>query len=216
MSLRDRFTQEFWDERYGRHAHLWSGRPNPQLVAEVSRLTPGTALDVGCGEGGDAIWLARQGWTVTGVDISPVGLQRAAAHARDVAPDLDQQITWRQADLFADDAQPFSTYDLVNSQYLHLLPELRERSVQRMAAAVAPDGTLLLVSHHPADLAIPGLRPNVPELFYTPEELVAQLDPAAWEIVTAAAPARQATHHQDGTTVTVHDTVLNARRTARP
>jgi SAM-dependent methyltransferase len=216
MSLRDRFTREFWDERYGHTGRLWSGRPNAQLVAEVSGLTPGTALDVGCGEGGDAIWLAQQGWTVTGADVSPVGLERAAANARDAAPDLAEHITWYQADLFADEAEPFGTYDLVNSQYLHLLPELRERSIHRLGAAVAPGGTLLLVSHHPADLEIPGLRPHVPELFYTPDELAAHLDPTEWEIVTAAGRARQAKHHGDGSTVTVHDTVLSARRTARP
>jgi len=212
MSLRDRFTREFWDERYGTRQHLWSGRPNAQLVAEVSGLTPGTALDVGCGEGGDAIWLAQQGWTVTGVDVSPVGLARAAEHAREVMPDLASAIVWRETDLFADDAEPLGTFDLVTSQYLHLLPEVRDRTVDRLAAAVAPAGHLLLVTHHPSDLEIPGLRPNNPELFYTADELAAHLDPAHWDIITAGAPARQATHHTTGEPITIRDTVLHARR----
>src|ERR1700761_7782455 len=70
-----------WDERYAGEGKVWSGRPNPQLVAEVSGIEPGTALDVGCGEGGDVIWLAEQGWRVTGADFSANGLARAARHA---------------------------------------------------------------------------------------------------------------------------------------
>src|ERR1039458_7951812 len=80
------FTEQFWDERYRSRDHLWSGQPNQRLVEEVAGAAPGHALDVGCGEGGDAIWLARQGWTVTGVDVSSVALQRAAAHAAQDLP----------------------------------------------------------------------------------------------------------------------------------
>ena len=77
------FEPPSWEERYSGEETFWSGNPNPQLVAEVSRLTPGTALDVGCGEGGDVIWLARQGWQVTGADFSANGLARAARHAEE-------------------------------------------------------------------------------------------------------------------------------------
>ena len=77
----EEFTPEFWDARYGAIDRLWSGNPNPQLVAQVADLDPGTALDVGCGEGADAIWLASQGWQVTAVDVSKVALRRGAEQA---------------------------------------------------------------------------------------------------------------------------------------
>jgi SAM-dependent methyltransferase len=208
---RVRFTAEFWDERYRSRDQLWSGQPNQRLVQEVGPLAPGRALDVGCGEGGDAIWLASQGWTVTGADVSSVALERAATHAAHAGPEIADQITWRQADLFTD--QPFSLgeFDLVTSLYLHMPPGVREVTVARLTAAVAPGGALLMVSHHPSDLQIPGLRPPLPELFYTAEELVEALDSGAWEIVTAAAPARTASG-PDGDPVTIRDTVLHARR----
>jgi SAM-dependent methyltransferase len=205
------FTREFWDERYGGSESVWSGHPNPQLVAQASALAPGSALDVGCGEGADAIWLAERGWTVVGVDVSPVGLDRAADHAAQAGAVIAARIDWREADLFAEDVEPFGAYELVNSQYLHLPPEVRERGLGRLAASVAPGGSLLIVSHHPSDLEIPGLRPNVPELFYTASELAAGLDPARWEIVVAAAPERSV-NGPETHPVTVHDAVLHARR----
>jgi len=207
------FTQDFWDNRYSGHRHVWSGRPNPHLVAETSGLTPGRALDVGCGEGADAIWLAGQGWEVTGADISPVGLERAAGNARGAGAEIAQRITWRRIDLFAPDAEWTSpgSHQLVSSQYLHLLPESRRQSMQRLADAVAPRGDLLVCAHHPSDLEIPGLRPHMPELFCTPDELAAHLDAAEWEIVTAAAPEREV-NGPEGTPVTIRDTVLHARR----
>jgi SAM-dependent methyltransferase len=211
MSANEMFTQEFWDQRYGGHEHVWSGRPNPHLVEHASALAPGRALDVGCGEGADAVWLAERGWTVTAVDISPVGLERAAGHAREAGPTIAERITWQHSDLFAQDTVPFGAYELVTSQYLHMPPDVRERALGRLAGAVAPGGRLLVVSHHPLDLEIPGLRPNVPELFYTASELAAQLDPSQWEIVLEAAPERTARPH-GGDPVTIHDAVLVGRR----
>src|SRR5882724_9759517 len=72
---------EYWEGRYQEHDHIWSGKPNALLVREVAALPPGAALDLGCGEGGDAIWLAQQGWRVTAVDISATALRRGADHA---------------------------------------------------------------------------------------------------------------------------------------
>ena len=82
------YTPEFWDERYSSADRIWSGNPNPHLVTVAAHLTPGTALDVGSGEGADAIWLASHGWTVTAIDISQVALDRSAAHRRRPARQL--------------------------------------------------------------------------------------------------------------------------------
>jgi SAM-dependent methyltransferase len=209
MNRLDMFTQAFWDDRYSGRTHVWSGRPNPHLITEVSELAPGRAIDVGCGEGGDAIWLAQQGWTVTGVDISPVGLSRAAARA--VEAGVEGAVAWLQADLFAPGAPRLGTFDLVTSQYLHLAPEVRELGLDRLASWVAPGGSLLVVSHHPSDLEIPGLRPNVPELFYTASELASGLERDRWEIVAEAEPQRTV-DGPEGRPVTVRDAVLHARR----
>ncbi len=211
MADLQRFSREFWDRRYSSHDHVWSGRPNLHLVAEVQGLAPGRALDVGCGEGADVLWLAQRGWTVTGTDVSPVALRKAAAHVADTAPELSGQISWREIDLFAEDMEPLGEYDLVSSQYVHMPSEVRSRARGRLTAAVAAGGHLLLVSHHPSDLEIPGLRPPEPEMFYTPEQLVEMLDGGVWEVLTASAPQREG-RDRAGNPVTVRDTVLFARR----
>jgi SAM-dependent methyltransferase len=211
MTSLERFTQEFWDERYRTHHQLWSGQPNSHLVAEAGDLTPARALDVGCGEGADAIWLARRGWEVTGADVSVVGLERAHANGAAAGPEVAARLTWRRVDLFAEEWEPLGAYELVNSQYVHFPPEVRERALGRLADAVRVGGDLLVVTHHPSDLQIPGLRPNLPELFCTPAELAEGLDADRWEIITAAEPERTASG-PDHQPVTIRDTVLHARR----
>ncbi|MGW4384876.1 methyltransferase domain-containing protein [Kitasatospora sp. NPDC004531] len=135
---------EFWENRYGESEQIWSGRPNASLTREAADLAPGHALDLGCGEGGDAIWLAQQGWQVTAVDISQVALDRAAARA--AAAGVSDRISWRRTDLAH--AFPTGSYDLVSAQFLHSPAEFpRERVLRHAAAAVAPGGTLLIVSH---------------------------------------------------------------------
>src|ERR1700730_7897302 len=112
-------SQDFWDARYGSAEAIWSGNPNPQLVAEVADLVPGTALDVGSGEGADAIWLASRGWQVTGIDISPVALERAAQLAAAAGETIADHITWQQADVMVWDPAP-KQFDLVSAQFIHL------------------------------------------------------------------------------------------------
>lgn len=198
--------EAFWNERYRSTGALWSGRPNPQLVAEAADLTPGTALDVGCGEGADALWLAERGWRVTGVDIATVALQRAADHARQAGV----EVTWLHADLL-DWVPPPSAYDLVSAQFLHLPPGQRATLHDRLADAVAPGGSLLIVGHHPSDLHTTAPRPPASELFFTAGEIAAALDPERWDIVVGEARPRESVD-PEGRTVTVHDTVLRARR----
>jgi SAM-dependent methyltransferase len=94
--------EAFWEEMYRSRTAAWSGRPNPQLVTETADLPPGTALDVGCGEGADAVWLAQRGWQVTAIDISPTALRRARANEAEAGPEVADRITWLRVDLTAD------------------------------------------------------------------------------------------------------------------
>ncbi|GGM40862.1 class I SAM-dependent methyltransferase [Dactylosporangium sucinum] len=200
------FTEDYWEQRYRSRGALWSGRPNAHLVSDVAGLEPGAALDVGCGEGADAIWLARRGWRVTGADISPTALERAAEHARAAGVEA----TWVRADVLSWVPEP-GRYDLVTAGFVHVPAGLREPLFARLAEAVAPGGTLLIAGHHPSDVGVVP-RPDVPELFFTADELAAALDPGAWEVQAADARPRTVAHPEHGGEVTIHDAVLRARR----
>lgn len=206
------FGQDFWDERYRSAPRVWSGDPNPQLVAEIAGRPPGRALDVGCGEGADAIWLARGGWEVVAADISGVALERGARHARDSGPDVPARIEWRHVDLLASPPEPES-FDLVSAQFMQLPPEPRARLFTGLMASVRPGGTLLVVGHHLSDLAAGVRRPPMPELFYSPDEIAALLDDS-WTVDAGTVRPRAASN-PDGAEVTVHDTVLVATRRDR-
>jgi SAM-dependent methyltransferase len=131
-----------WDARYCESGQAkWSGRPNGRLVAEVAGLTPGRALDVGCGEGADAIWLAKHGWTVTAVDVSAVAVSRAQEAARKAGVAVD----WIRGDVLTT-ALPASSFDLVSMQY-PALPKVGEQAVRELLDVVCPGGVLLAVYH---------------------------------------------------------------------
>jgi SAM-dependent methyltransferase len=133
-----------WDARYGeRDEAIWSGQPNGRLVAEVAGLSPGRALDVGCGEGADAIWLARSRWTVTAIDISGVAVRRArtAAELAGVA------VEWICGDAALRTAFPSNCFDLVSMQYPALPKAAGEAAVRSLLDAVRPGGLLLAVYH---------------------------------------------------------------------
>ncbi|ANB09982.1 SAM-dependent methyltransferase [Streptomyces ambofaciens] len=135
---------EFWEARYRDTGRVWSGRPNELLVREASGLAPGTALDLGCGEGADAVWLAARGWRVTGVDISGTALERAAGHAADAG--VGDRVAWERHELGR--SFPEGSFDLVSAHYLQSPVPLDQQTVLREAArAVAGGGTLLLVLH---------------------------------------------------------------------
>ncbi|MFE4544759.1 SAM-dependent methyltransferase [Arthrobacter sp. NPDC056727] len=216
-----------WDEMYRSRPRVWSGLPNPQLVAEAAGLEPGTALDLGCGEGADALWLAEQGWTVTAVDVSAVALERAAQHAADSA--AGRRITWLQRDL--DAWAPEEQFDLVSAQFLHSTEAPWQRPHRVAAEAVRPGGTLLIVGHHPDGL--PPWRSigesshadghshsdedsashTGPGMLFTAEQAAAELGiaPPAWRLDVAASRERNATG-PDGQSAVLADAVLRATR----
>jgi SAM-dependent methyltransferase len=204
------YTREFWDDRYGSTDRLWSGNPNPQLVAQTAGLRPGTALEAGCGEGADAIWLAIQGWTVTAVDVSQVAIERGAGHAAAADEEAAARISWQREDLKTWDPGTHG-YDLVSAQFMHMPSPTYEDMCRRLAGAVRPGGTLLIVGHHPDDMHQNLGRAGHPGSFPAPEQLAALLDAASWEIAVADAVRRPAAD-LDGQPVTVTDTVLRAVR----
>jgi SAM-dependent methyltransferase len=204
------FGQDAWEERYRAAAAVWSGRPNAALVAEAADLPAGSALDIGCGEGADVLWLAGRGWRVTGVDFSATALQRAAEHAAAQGPEVAGRTGWLQADLTGW-RPPAEAFDLVSAHYFHLPPEPRRALFAALAAAVAPGGTLLIVGHHADDLHTSMHRPDIPEMFWTAEEVAAELDPARWELVVVETRPRTGTD-PEGREVTISDAVLRARR----
>jgi SAM-dependent methyltransferase len=138
----DGVTAADWDDRYRERAALWSGNPNGALVADVTGLSPGRALDVGCGEGADAIWLAERGWIVTGLDISAVAIERAQAAGAGRGVD----VSWIVGDLATVDI-PARSYDLVSLQYAPLLRGDDYAVARTLLAAVAPGGTFLVAGH---------------------------------------------------------------------
>jgi len=202
--------EDFWDARYRSSPALWSGHANPQLVAEAAGLTPGAALDVGCGEGADAIWLAEHGWQVTAVDLSSVALERGAAQASEVGSAVADRITWLHADL-TEWVPGAATYDLVSAQFLHLPRDQREPIHRRIAQSVAPGGILLVVGHHVSDLQTTIARPQAAELFFAPGEVGASLVADAWVVLVDEDRPRE-TLDSDGNSVTVRDSVLKAQR----
>lgn len=201
--------QEFWDSRYAEHDHFWSGNPNTVLVREVSGLTPGAALDLGCGEGADAVWLAGQGWHVTAVDISPVALDRAAEHATQAG--VADRITWQQHNLAT--SFPNGTYDLVSAQFLHSPNEMlpREDILHAAARAVAPGGVLLIEGHS----GFPSWEDDPdPEVhFPTPAEVLTSLDlpEGAWEVLVNEEHER-IQNDPDGQPTTRTDNTLKLHR----
>lgn len=205
--LRAALTEEFWDAKYEGSRRVWSGKPNQRLVEQVGDLTPGRALDVGCGEGADAIWLAQHGWDVTAVDVSTVALDRTAEHA--IEAGVDDHIEVGVHDVMADSPHlKRRGYDLVAVHFLHVPRRDFNRVYRHIAAAVAPGGRLLVVAHHPDDVET-GVRPSHgPGLLFPPEQLVGALGDG-WQVEVADAPTRE--QETDEGAMQVRDTVVRLR-----
>jgi len=197
-------VQRAWDERYADRERVWSGQPNSTLITEIHDLRPGRVLDVGCGEGADAVWLAENEWDVTALDVSRVALDRAEHHAqlRGV------RVNWLHAGLVEAALAPGS-FDLVSAQYPALLRTADSAAERALIGAVAPGGVLLVV-HHPAPTAAEAAAHGFhPDDYVGPGDVAALLDPG-WVIeVDETRPRHVATgagaHHTE-------DVVLRARR----
>lgn len=195
--------QAAWNQRYSGPDLVWGAGPNRFAAEELAALTPGRAIDLGAGEGRNAIWLAERGWRATGVDFSAAGLARAARLAAERGVDVD----WVQADLL--DYQPApGSYDLVLIAYLHLPPSALARVFRAAAAAVAPGGTLLVIGHDRDNIAGGyGGPPDIDRL-YSPELVAAALDGL---VVSRAEQVGRTVQAPDGEHTAI-DTLVRAHR----
>ncbi|SNC63568.1 Methyltransferase domain-containing protein [Kytococcus aerolatus] len=178
-------SAEHWDEMYAEGTR-WSGHPNEALTAEAAGLAPGRALDVGCGEGADAVWLAQQGWEVTALDIS----QHAVEHTLAAADRAGVRVTGVASPLQEAELEA-GRFDLVVAMYPVLQRTAEQVAERRLAELVAPGGTLLFVHHviDPADTHEGGFDPT---RFLTPDAVRDRLGPE-WEVVTDELRTRHVT-----------------------
>ncbi|HEV3187229.1 MAG TPA: class I SAM-dependent methyltransferase [Acidimicrobiales bacterium] len=201
----DHAVRASWDSRYADRDQMWSGQPNGALVVEVAGLSPGRMLDVGCGEGADAVWLAKGGWDVTALDVSGVALERAASHARDA----DVDIHWIHAGL-AEAKLPLRSFDLVSAQYPALLRTPDAAAERALLAAVAPGGVLLVVHHAGMDTQAAHDGGFDPADYVWPSMIADHLD-ETWEIEINEQRPRNAPESGAGARP-IDDVVLRARR----
>ncbi len=195
--------REDWNRRYGEAGQLFGVDPNRFLVAEVDGLVPGRALDLACGAGRNAVWLAERGWTVTGVDFSDVALE----HARRLSAARGVEVEWVQADV-REWTPPAAAYDLVAILYLQVPAEERRVVHGRAAAAVAPGGTLLVVGHDRENLVSGSGGPQDLRVLLDAEEVAGDLDGLAVE------KAEQVLRPVEGERDAI-DTLVRASRTPR-
>ena len=169
-------SRERWNRRWAGERASAATTPSTFLIAETESLPPGRALDVACGAGRNAVWLARRGWRVTGVDFSEVALRAA----RDLAAGSGVEIEWVEADAVTW-APPGRAYDLVTVMYLQLPAHERQVALAHAAAAVRPGGTLLVVGHDRLNLTEGSGGPTQADVLFTPDDVVAEIGDLAIE-----------------------------------
>ena len=182
------YDREFWEQLWARTLRERGGDvarrpPNAHLTAEVSDLSPGVALDAGCGHGSEALWLAAQGWQVTAVDFSAAALGHGQATAEAAGADVAVRVDWVEADLANWTPQP-GRYDLVVCLYVHVAGSVAEM-VRRMGSGVAVGGTLFVVGHRPVDPATGAATPAAGQQQVSVDGARAALDPERWQFVIA-------------------------------
>lgn len=200
---------EFWNGLYSSKEQIWSGKVNQTLAAVVSELTPGTSLDLGCGEGGDVLWLVEQGWQATGFEISDVAVARAQAEAQ--VRGLSERAHFRAQDV--QDWQPADseTFDLVTASFFQSPVFLaRDEIVKKAARQLVPGGHLVLISHASPPSWYEG---EIPDHFISPEDERRNLglDGEGWELVRAELITRDI-QSPEGEPATIDDCLVVARR----
>jgi SAM-dependent methyltransferase len=204
-SIRPGFARDDWNARYAQKELVWSAEPNRLFAAEVGGLEPGRALDLACGEGRNAAWLAEWGWRVTAVDFSDVALGKA----EQLAASRGVEVEWVLADVLDWDPEPRG-FDLVAVLYLQLpRPELL-RVVRAAAEAVAPGGTLFVLGHDTTNLTRGHGGPQDASVLYTAEDVV----PAIGDLVVERAEAVDRVVPLDGGEAVAIDTLVRAHRSA--
>lgn len=192
-----------WDQRYADRPLVWSAGPNQFLAEEVADLAPGRALDLACGEGRNALWLAEQGWQVTGTDFSPVAIDKA----RQRAERQGLEVAFHVAD--ATDPAPGGPYDLVIVFYLQLVAEQRRGAHRNAAGALAPGGTLIIVGHDRDNLDRGVGGPSSPEVLLSVDGVLADLEGTGLEVERAEQVTRDV-EQEDGTMATAIDCIVRA------
>lgn len=177
-----------WDARYAATDQVWSTGPNQFVAQEVEDLRPGTALDLGCGEGRNALWLSRRGWRVTAIDFSSVAVERA----RRLAGGLP--VRWQVGDALT---VALPRVDLAVLAYLQLPAEQRRTAVRRALGALEPGGTLLVVAHDSTNLTEGSGGPQDPAVLYTAEDVLTDLEGEPFDVVRAERVGRTVTTSDD-------------------
>ncbi|MGW2375748.1 MULTISPECIES: class I SAM-dependent methyltransferase [Kitasatospora] len=203
-----------WDDRYAASELVWGAAPNRWVVRELTGSTPGRALDLGAGEGRNAIWLATQGWEVTGLDFSAVALERAERLTAELPDEVADRLTWRHGDARTDEDP--AAYDLVLVAYLQLPAEDRRAALHRAADALAPGGTLLVIGHDLTNLTDGVGGPQDPAVLFTPEDVLADLAEYGLRTVRAERVHRTVGEpgHKGGLTGVAVDALVRLERSA--
>jgi 2-polyprenyl-3-methyl-5-hydroxy-6-metoxy-1,4-benzoquinol methylase len=173
-----------WDERYAASELVWSATPNQFVEAELADLKPGRALDVACGEGRNALWLADRGWDVTAVDFSLTGLDKARTLQTRHEHGRDLHIDWVHADVLVHDFGS-RVYDLVVIAYLQVVDDHRHTVVRRTFDSLTPGGTFFVVAHDSTNLSEGTGGPQDPGVLYTAEDVLADLDGELFDVERA-------------------------------
>jgi SAM-dependent methyltransferase len=204
-SVRPGFAREDWNARYAQKELVWTAEPNRRFAAEVAALAPGRALDLACGEGRNAVWLAEHGWRVTGVDFSDVALAKAAQ----LAAGRDVEVDWVVADVL-DWTPERRAFDLVALLYLQLPRDEVLRVVRSAVEAVAPGGTLVVIAHDSTNLTGGHGGPRDGAVLYTAEDVIPELGDL---VVERAGAVERTVPLPDGEAVAI-DAFVRAHRTA--